>query len=173
MSTSRGGLQALLKKFAITAIEQDDQKYGRQLATICEQVAASLRVQFGGKSRLTLTMPAARPEGLAPPRITRASETFVVPERSSEDEQYLADLRRAYAQAEPAKDDTIPANIKARVVVRRQSVLKWKPWGTPAMDDVRLASDGSITPVSIWPVPTVDNLRTDDVPLAQVAQGDE
>ena len=49
---NRQALVKLIKTFAQNAIEYDDQPFGRQLATICEQAAVSLRLKFGGRSML-------------------------------------------------------------------------------------------------------------------------
>lgn len=48
----RKALVVLINRTALLTIEQDDQKFGRQLATILEKAAASLRVKFGGHSLL-------------------------------------------------------------------------------------------------------------------------
>ena len=49
---NRQALVKLIKTFAQNAIEYDDRAFGRQLATICEQAAVSLRLKFGGRSML-------------------------------------------------------------------------------------------------------------------------
>jgi hypothetical protein len=49
---TRGSLIKLIRVFAANAIKHDDQPFGRQLATICEQAAVTLRAKFGGRSVL-------------------------------------------------------------------------------------------------------------------------
>lgn len=46
---SRQLLTTLIRSFARGAITKNDQKYGRQLATICEQTSLILRAHLGGK----------------------------------------------------------------------------------------------------------------------------
>ena len=44
----------MLQMSVASAIEHEDQRYGRQLATTFEKAAIQLRIQFGGQSLLAV-----------------------------------------------------------------------------------------------------------------------
>lgn len=83
MPITRPHLVNTLKRYAATAIEEHNEKWGRQLATICEGVAHELRVAFGGRSFTSPLQP--RAYGSKPPRPEPVGETTTIQVRSDED----------------------------------------------------------------------------------------
>lgn len=151
---TRGGLHALLKRFALTAIEHDDQQYGRQLATICEQVAASLRIKFGGRSLLlTSHSPGAK-------------KTAQNPNGETHEQRVIRGFRLAYGHPEPtvawlteqlgASYETVAQTIVARVAKMRGANPPTRQYAVT--HDAVTTDAGKRIEIPIWPA--VDNLST-------------
>lgn len=174
MQINRQVLVSMLKRFARTAIENDDGAYGKQLATICEQVAISLRLKFGGKSVLLDLSVRAKPAvNGRPERPKPVGKPYTVPDRSAADEAFLAAWKAAYAAEDP-HPETLPVpldtanTICAHVRAFRADMIEQGYRKERVVDIIKLASDGSEHRISIWPV---DNRSTGAVPLSH--QGDD
>jgi hypothetical protein len=154
----RQTLTALLKKFAINAIDNADQPgmqaWGRQLATICEQVAASLRIKFGGRSALLVS------------HAPSAKKTAQNPNGETHEQRVMRAFRLAYGYPEPTAEWLAPqlgldadSKIVATVIARVQQTRHENPIGRrfASTHDAVILDNGKRVEIPIWPV---DNLTT-------------
>ena len=143
---TRGGLHTILKTFAKNALEHDDQMYGRQLATICEQVAATLRVRFGGKSLLLVPRaPSAKKVAQSQNGIAKTLQAYTL----------------AYGHPDPTPEwlaDAMGLKVQARIVQIIERVRKCRfeaqhDTYAPKTDELVIGEKTHTFP--LWPV---DNL---------------
>jgi hypothetical protein len=114
----RAALVGGINKAVRAAIEHDDQKFGRQLATIFEKAALTLRAKFGGKTHFLSPTKKEQPKRLTKEQLALISK--LLPE--SEQEGELGQILR-----HPDLADADRNAVLTVALLLRRARSKYKP----------------------------------------------